>query len=241
MAGHYRTRASGRTRQVPNRPRQPRIPLRLRPVAPRRDGGGAGAGGPGRARRRGDDAGGEAAGRAGGSGHARWVGPVWVAGIAHDGAVTEWEQAGEVQAEEGGERRGRLRRWWDGFDPCSGLGDPCSGCSGLDLPCDLSCDLPCGCDFSLVSLVLVTVPRVRPRDRGRVTVPARVGVAAIRGYQRFVSPRLPVCCRYRPSCSHYGLAAVRRYGLAAGSRLAAARIRRCTREVAPGTRDPLPD
>jgi putative membrane protein insertion efficiency factor len=67
-----------------------------------------------------------------------------------------------------------------------------------------------------------------------------LGVRAVRAYQRWLSPRLPVRCRYAPTCSQYGLVAIRRYGLLAGSRLALARIRRCTPGVPPGTQDPVP-
>jgi putative membrane protein insertion efficiency factor len=74
---------------------------------------------------------------------------------------------------------------------------------------------------------------------GRAGVPARAGIAAIRAYQR-ISPRLPTRCRYTPTCSRYGLAAIERYGLLTGARLAVLRIHRCTADVGPGTADPLP-
>ncbi|GAA2714514.1 membrane protein insertion efficiency factor YidD [Micromonospora olivasterospora] len=68
----------------------------------------------------------------------------------------------------------------------------------------------------------------------------RAGLAAIRGYRRWLSHRWPGQCRYAPTCSAYGLAAVDRYGLAVGGRLAAARLRRCRPRVPLGTADPLP-
>jgi uncharacterized protein len=87
-------------------------------------------------------------------------------------------------------------------------------------------------------LMALAVPTTAPR---RVpSVPARAGLLAIRGYQRWVSHRLPVCCPHTPSCSHYGLGVVGRYGLWQGSRLAAGRISRCTGEVPRGTSDPVP-
>jgi putative membrane protein insertion efficiency factor len=70
-------------------------------------------------------------------------------------------------------------------------------------------------------------------------LPRRLGIVAIRGYQRLISPTRPPCCRYVPSCSSYGLDAVRTYGLWHGSRLALARIHRCTRAVPHGTVEPL--
>ncbi|MET8152321.1 membrane protein insertion efficiency factor YidD [Actinoplanes sp. NPDC005259] len=63
--------------------------------------------------------------------------------------------------------------------------------------------------------------------------------AAIRGYRR-VSPRLPTRCRYTPTCSAYGLEAVRRHGTGNGLRLTAARLRRCRPGVVFGTADPVP-
>ncbi len=67
----------------------------------------------------------------------------------------------------------------------------------------------------------------------------RAALAAIRGYRR-VSPRLPVRCRYEPSCSAYGQEAIARYGLRAGGRMIAARLRRCRPGVPVGTVDPVP-
>ncbi|HEY1177877.1 MAG TPA: membrane protein insertion efficiency factor YidD [Phytomonospora sp.] len=66
------------------------------------------------------------------------------------------------------------------------------------------------------------------------------GVAAIRAYQKWLSPRLPFHCRFRPSCSQYGLEAVRAYGLVRGMRLAAGRILRCNGTVRRGTEDRVP-
>jgi len=49
----------------------------------------------------------------------------------------------------------------------------------------------------------------------------------IRGYQLFVSPWLPVACRFQPSCSAYAAEALRRYGAIKGTRLAVMRLLRC--------------
>ncbi|WP_231926790.1 membrane protein insertion efficiency factor YidD [Micromonospora siamensis] len=82
-----------------------------------------------------------------------------------------------------------------------------------------------------------------PRVGGRRGDPGagadRAGRAAILGYRRWLSHRWPGRCRFTPSCSTYGLAAVERYGLAVGGRLAAARVRRCKPGVPCGTADPL--
>jgi putative membrane protein insertion efficiency factor len=107
-------------------------------------------------------------------------------------------------------RRNRSRRWW--WDVCD-------------------CDLPC-CDFGLLSSAMLLVARTGRGDR--------VVTAAIRGYRRVLSPRVPVRCRFEPSCSTYGLEAVQRHGAATGLRLTAARLRRCRPGVPYGTADPVP-
>lgn len=62
----------------------------------------------------------------------------------------------------------------------------------------------------------------------------------IRGYQLFVSPVLPASCRYAPSCSHYALEAIGRFGPARGGWLALRRIARCHPWGGQGA-DPVPD
>lgn len=71
-------------------------------------------------------------------------------------------------------------------------------------------------------------------------IPRRSGAAAIRLYQLTLSSLMPVTCRYIPSCSQYGLEAIRTYGLIVGARLALGRIRRCVPSQPIGTSDPLP-
>ena len=71
-------------------------------------------------------------------------------------------------------------------------------------------------------------------------VATRAGLAGIRGYQRWLSPRLRGSCPHVPSCSAYGAEAIGRYGLAGGSRLVAARLRRCSPTLPHRTPDPVP-
>lgn len=52
-------------------------------------------------------------------------------------------------------------------------------------------------------------------------------VGLIRGYQILLSPRIGQVCRYYPTCSHYGLEAVKVHGAGKGSLLAAWRVMRC--------------
>ncbi|HYO17380.1 MAG TPA: membrane protein insertion efficiency factor YidD [Dermatophilaceae bacterium] len=49
----------------------------------------------------------------------------------------------------------------------------------------------------------------------------------IRVYRLLVSPLLPSVCRFYPSCSSYGLTAVRRFGLLRGGWLTTRRLMRC--------------
>jgi putative membrane protein insertion efficiency factor len=58
--------------------------------------------------------------------------------------------------------------------------------------------------------------------------PARqLAILSIRAYQRLISPALPRCCKYYPSCSQYAVDAVNRYGVARGVVLAGWRVLRC--------------
>jgi hypothetical protein len=100
--------------------------------------------------------------------------------------------------------------------------------------CDFDC---CGCDLPLIGWLALSAPTRAP---SRVTGPARAGIVLIRGYQRWLSARLPTHCPHTPTCSNYGLGAVSRYGLWQGSRLTAGRLRRCSGSVPRGTADPVP-
>ncbi len=68
----------------------------------------------------------------------------------------------------------------------------------------------------------------------------RLLLAAIRFYQRRVSPGLGAVCRFEPSCSRYAYEAIERYGALRGSWLAARRLGRCV-PWRPGGYDPVPD
>ena len=62
----------------------------------------------------------------------------------------------------------------------------------------------------------------------------------IRFYQRALSPHLPAACRYQPTCSHYALTAVERYGAFRGGWMAFLRILRCN-PFSKGGYDPVPE
>jgi len=62
----------------------------------------------------------------------------------------------------------------------------------------------------------------------------------IRAYQRTLSPLLGPRCRFHPSCSHYALEAIERFGIARGGWLAISRISRC-HPLNAGGLDPVPE
>jgi putative membrane protein insertion efficiency factor len=68
---------------------------------------------------------------------------------------------------------------------------------------------------------------------------ARVLISAIRFYQKGISPLTPASCRFHPTCSQYGLEAVRRHGAARGSWLTLRRLARC-HPFCKGGYDPVP-
>lgn len=59
------------------------------------------------------------------------------------------------------------------------------------------------------------------------------------GYQRFISPLLPVACRFHPSCSQYAREAVEVHGIWRGTGLALYRLLRC-QPFTRGGFDPVP-
>jgi putative membrane protein insertion efficiency factor len=75
--------------------------------------------------------------------------------------------------------------------------------------------------------------------------PAAVLVAALRLYQRVLSPVLPVitlgncACRFSPTCSHYAVEAIGTHGAIRGLVLAVVRLAKCT-PLHPGGFDPVP-
>jgi putative membrane protein insertion efficiency factor len=75
--------------------------------------------------------------------------------------------------------------------------------------------------------------------------PAQLLLGAIRLYQRFLSPVLPVvtlgtyACRFAPTCSEYAAEAVHVHGVARGGWLALRRLAKCT-PLHPGGLDPVP-
>ena len=65
-------------------------------------------------------------------------------------------------------------------------------------------------------------------------------ILLIRFFQIAISPQDGPSCRYRPTCSAYGMMAVRKYGAFLGAVLAGDRILRCNPFGKTGD-DPVPD
>ena len=69
---------------------------------------------------------------------------------------------------------------------------------------------------------------------------AKVLLALISFYRRFISPLSGPRCRFVPSCSAYGIEAIQKHGPWRGSWLTAKRLLRCT-PLTPCGYDPVPD
>ena len=91
-----------------------------------------------------------------------------------------------------------------------------------------------------VILVAIALDLRRPPPEQWSTAAALGGIHL---YQATLSPlygKLGVQCRFSPTCSHYGEAAVRKYGAARGGYLAAKRVLRCGPWTTAGTIDLVP-
>lgn len=90
---------------------------------------------------------------------------------------------------------------------------------------------------AIAGLALLDSAR-NPKDQ----LTARAFVASIRLYQRAGAPLVSrwVCCHYRPTCSEYCIQAAQRHGIRKGLLLCAKRVLSCTKKIAPGTLDPVP-
>ncbi|WP_141433789.1 membrane protein insertion efficiency factor YidD [Bacillus sp. 03113] len=64
-------------------------------------------------------------------------------------------------------------------------------------------------------------------------------IAIIRFYQTVISPFTPPTCRFYPTCSQYGLEAIKKYGAIKGGWLTLKRLVKC-HPFHPGGIDPVP-
>ena len=65
-------------------------------------------------------------------------------------------------------------------------------------------------------------------------------IALIKLYQATLSKLKPPCCRFYPTCSVYGITAIRRFGVIRGGYLTLKRILRCN-PFSKGGPDPVPE
>jgi hypothetical protein len=108
----------------------------------------------------------------------------------------------------------------------------------LNTGCCLANAVGCGADSFL--LAPTTIREVRRQGTGgRGSRLAGRMVAAVRVYQREVSPRRPPCCSFQPTCSAYAVEALDRHGARRGGWLTLRRLVRC-RPGAAGGADPVP-
>ena len=68
---------------------------------------------------------------------------------------------------------------------------------------------------------------------------ARLLIALLRGYKKYISPHLGHHCRFIPTCSQYAIEAIEKYGALKGGWLAFRRILRC-HPFHKGGYDPVP-
>jgi putative membrane protein insertion efficiency factor len=69
--------------------------------------------------------------------------------------------------------------------------------------------------------------------------PAHLAIWLIKGYQLLISPVIGSNCRFSPSCSHYAVQALTRYGFLRGVWLSVRRVLRC-HPWHTGGHDPVP-
>ena len=71
-------------------------------------------------------------------------------------------------------------------------------------------------------------------------IPQQLLILLIKFYRLGISPLLPATCRFIPTCSQYGLTAVKRFGFLKGLYLTIRRILRCRPGGGRGY-DPVPE
>jgi hypothetical protein len=102
----------------------------------------------------------------------------------------------------------------------------------LNTGCCLANAIGCGAEMLLVAPT--TARQVRAAGRGSGGRVADRLVAAVRVYQREVSPRRPPCCSFTPTCSAYAVQALETHGARRGSWLTLRRLARCHPRAAGG-------
>ncbi|MCC7127842.1 MAG: membrane protein insertion efficiency factor YidD [Microbacteriaceae bacterium] len=73
--------------------------------------------------------------------------------------------------------------------------------------------------------------------RSVILLPRNICVLILRGYRAVISPLYGDVCRYYPTCSHYALIAIQKYGVIRGVWFGTKRIARCHPWAAGGVDD----
>ena len=132
------------------------------------------------------------------------------------------------------------RGYGRGYGPPRGYGRRDDSCLRdvllLNTGCCLANAIGCSADLALVAPT--TAREVRAAGTGGGRVRDRL-VAAVRVYQREVSPRRRPCCHFTPTCSAYAVQALEQHGAVRGSWLTVRRLVRCRPGGAHGP-DPVP-
>ncbi|WP_173916408.1 membrane protein insertion efficiency factor YidD [Halobacillus sp. Marseille-Q1614] len=68
----------------------------------------------------------------------------------------------------------------------------------------------------------------------------QIFIALITFYRKWISPMTPPSCRFQPTCSEYGIEALKRFGFFKGSYLTVKRILKC-HPFHKGGFDPVPN
>jgi putative membrane protein insertion efficiency factor len=108
----------------------------------------------------------------------------------------------------------------------------------LNTGCCLAQSLGCGLDSFLLAPTTARSVRAAGTGEGRTRLADRM-IAAVRVYQREISPKRAPCCQFTPSCSAYAVEALDRHGARRGGWLTLRRLVRC-RPGAAGGADPVP-
>ncbi|MDX1391153.1 MAG: membrane protein insertion efficiency factor YidD [Rheinheimera sp.] len=79
------------------------------------------------------------------------------------------------------------------------------------------------------------------QDRSAIhRLAVRLALALVRGYQLLISPLFGPSCRFHPTCSHYAISAIARFGVIKGSWLTLKRLLKC-HPLHAGGDDPVPE
>lgn len=82
-------------------------------------------------------------------------------------------------------------------------------------------------------------PEESGNDEGRPSIIVLPLICMIKFYKALISPIIPPCCRFTPTCSVYAVTALSRHGLLYGGWLMIYRILRC-QPFCNGGHDPVP-